>query len=188
MAFAETVAGDLKTPGQDTTKPVELTGRKGRLYLLTHWGWDKMAVISQTTISNAFPWMKIYKFQFRFYWSLFPRVQLTSLEHWSRWWLGAEQVTSHYLNLWCPRLLMHICITQPQWVKRKYKPTYWMIVKLLDYDIWFCRLLSGGMSGWLPSNCYIGFIWVACIIRFSFHIVLSNFFGIEWAADCNIQW
>ena len=27
----------------------------------THWGRDKMAAISQTTFSNAFSWMKIYK-------------------------------------------------------------------------------------------------------------------------------
>ena len=47
--------------------------------LLTHWGWDKMAAISQTTLSNAFSWMKILEFRFRFHWSLFPRVQ-----HWFR--------------------------------------------------------------------------------------------------------
>ena len=27
--------------------------------LLTHWGRDKMAAIFQTTLSNAFSWMKI---------------------------------------------------------------------------------------------------------------------------------
>ena len=29
---------------------------------LTHWGWDKMDTISQTTFSNAFSWMKMYEF------------------------------------------------------------------------------------------------------------------------------
>ena len=29
---------------------------------LTHWAWDKMAAIFLTTISNAFAWMKVYKF------------------------------------------------------------------------------------------------------------------------------
>ena len=33
---------------------------------VTHWGQDKMALISQTTFSNAFPWMEIFKFQLRF--------------------------------------------------------------------------------------------------------------------------
>ena len=31
---------------------------------------------------------------------MFPRVQLTIFQHWSRWWLGADQATSHYLNQW----------------------------------------------------------------------------------------
>ena len=30
------------------------------LRVLTHWGWDKMDAISQTTFSNAFSWMKIF--------------------------------------------------------------------------------------------------------------------------------
>ena len=67
---------------------------------LTHWGRDKMAAIFQTTFSNAFSWMKMNKFWLRFHRSLFPRVQLTIFQHWFRYWLGAIQVTSHYLNQW----------------------------------------------------------------------------------------
>ena len=44
----------------------------------------KMADIFQTTFSNAFSWMKMYKCQLRFHWSLFPRVQLTIFHHWFR--------------------------------------------------------------------------------------------------------
>ena len=45
---------------------------------LTHWGRDKMAAVSQTTLSNALSWMKILEFRSRFHWrSLFLRVQLT---------------------------------------------------------------------------------------------------------------
>ena len=29
---------------------------------------------------------------------------------------GTDQATSHYLNQWWPCLLMHICVTWPQWV------------------------------------------------------------------------
>ena len=36
---------------------------------LTHWGRDKMAAIFQTTFSNAFYWMKLFKFRLRFHWS-----------------------------------------------------------------------------------------------------------------------
>ena len=65
---------------------------------LTHGGWDKMAAISQTTVSKAFSWMKTFKFEIKFLWSLFLRVQLTIIQHWLRQWLGAYQATSHYLN------------------------------------------------------------------------------------------
>ena len=66
----------------------------------THWGWDKMAAIFQTTFSNEFCWMKILKFRLEFHWSLFPRIQFIICQHWFRQWLGAGQVTSHYLNQW----------------------------------------------------------------------------------------
>ena len=51
---------------------------------LTHCGRDKMAAIFQTTFSNAFSWMKMYKFRLKFHWSLFPRVQLTTFQYWFR--------------------------------------------------------------------------------------------------------
>ena len=69
-------------------------------YLLTHWGQDKMATISQTTLSNAVSWMKMLEFWLKFHWSLFIRVQLIIFRHWFRWWLGAVHATSHYLNQW----------------------------------------------------------------------------------------
>ena len=37
---------------------------------LTHWGQDKLVTIFQTTFSNAFSWMKMYKFRLRSHWSL----------------------------------------------------------------------------------------------------------------------
>ena len=87
--------------------------------LLTHWGRDKMAAISQTTFQDAFSWMKMHEFRLRFHWSLFLRFELTIFQHWFRQWLGADQATSHYLNQWWLILLTHICVTRPQWVKVK---------------------------------------------------------------------
>ena len=81
--------------------------------LLTPWDQDKMAVVFQTTFWNAFLWMKMYGFQLKFQWSLFPRVQF---QHWFRQWLGTKQARSHYLKQWWPSFLAHICITWPQWV------------------------------------------------------------------------
>ena len=67
---------------------------------LTHWGRDKMAAISQTTLSNAFSWMIMLEFRLKFHWSLSIRVPRILFQHWFRWWLGADQATSHYLNQW----------------------------------------------------------------------------------------
>ena len=56
-----------RAPGQDENQ-----------HQLTHWG--KMATIFQTTYSNAFSWMKMYKLRLRFHWSSLQRVQLLALE------------------------------------------------------------------------------------------------------------
>ena len=51
---------------------------------LTHWGLDKMVVIFQTTFSNAFSWLEMWKLRLRFHWSVFPRVKLKIFQHWFR--------------------------------------------------------------------------------------------------------
>ena len=70
------------------------------LNMLTHWGWDKMDAISQTTFSRAFSSMKIVVFWLNFHWNMFARVQLTIIHHWFKYWLGVYQAISHYLNQW----------------------------------------------------------------------------------------
>ena len=77
--------------------------------VLTHWGWDKMAVIFQTTFSNAFSWMKMNEFWLNFHWSLFPRVQLTIFQHWfpmlaPRTLLSGMLSVSHSMRLAAPVL------------------------------------------------------------------------------------
>ena len=67
---------------------------------LTHWGRDKMDAISQTTLSNAFSWMTMLGLRLEFHWNVFLRVQFIIFQHWFRYWLGADQATSHYLNQW----------------------------------------------------------------------------------------
>ena len=69
-------------------------------YTVPHWGWDKMAAIFQTTFSNAFSQMKMNEFRLWFHWILFLRVQLTTFQHWFKWWLGPVPATCHYLNRW----------------------------------------------------------------------------------------
>ena len=84
-------------------------------HLLTHWGWDKMATIFQTTFSNAFPWMKMYDFWLKFHWSLFIRVQLTipALVQIMTWRRPGDKPLCGPMMV---RLPMHICVTGPQWV------------------------------------------------------------------------
>ena len=48
---------------------------------LTHCRRDKMAAIFQTTISNTFSWIQIYKFRLIFHWNLFPGVQSIIFQH-----------------------------------------------------------------------------------------------------------
>ena len=69
-------------------------------HTLTHWGQDQTATISQTTYSNVISLMKMYEFRLEFHWGLFPRFELTVFQHRFRYWLGADQATSNYLNQW----------------------------------------------------------------------------------------
>ena len=48
---------------------------------------------------NFLEW-KYYEFGLKLHWSLFLGFQLTIFQHWFRWWLGADQATSHDLNQW----------------------------------------------------------------------------------------
>ena len=59
------------------------SGEGSRIYS-THWGRDKMAAISQTTLSNPFSWMKMFELRITFHWSLLLWFQLTIFQHWFR--------------------------------------------------------------------------------------------------------
>ena len=48
------------------------------------------------------------------------------IQQWFRWWLGAAQVTSRYLNQWRLSLLTHICVTRPQIIHTA-QPTLWSL-------------------------------------------------------------
>ena len=48
----------------------------------THRGRENLAAIFQTTFSNAFSWLKIFKFWLIFHWILFLRDKLTRSQHW----------------------------------------------------------------------------------------------------------
>ena len=87
--------------------------------------WTKWLPFLQKTFSIAFSWMKMIEFRFKLHRNMFPWVQLTISQHWFRQWLGAKQVTSHYLDQWWPSSLTHICGAKGRWVYRSVtqKPT-----------------------------------------------------------------
>ena len=74
---------------------------------LTHWG----RAIFQT-FPNAISWIKMFKFQLIFHWSLFPWGQLTILQHCRL--AGAKPLSEPMVV----GLQMHICLTQLQWVNQ----------------------------------------------------------------------
>ena len=91
----------------------------------TYWGRDKMAVISQATLSNAFSRMKMLEFRLKLHWSLFLRVQLTISQHWFRQCLGDKPLSEPMMV----RLPTHICVTRPQWVKISYHVEFYMYIR-----------------------------------------------------------
>ena len=84
---------------------------------LTHWGRDKMDAISQTTYSNAFSWMKIGVFWWKFHWNLFPMQgpinHIPALVQIMAWRLRGDKPLSEPMLV---SLLTHIYVTWPQWV------------------------------------------------------------------------
>ena len=82
----------------------------------THWGRDKMAAISQTTLSIAFSLMKMLEFQLNFHWSLpkGPINNIPALVQIMAWRRPGDKPISEPVMV---SLLTHICVTRPQWVK-----------------------------------------------------------------------
>ena len=76
---------------------------------LTHWGRDKMDAISQTTLSNAFLWMKMLEFWLKFHWSLFLRFQFQGCRP------GGKPLSEPMMLC----LTTHTCVTRPQWVNAR---------------------------------------------------------------------
>ena len=95
---------------------------------------DEMAVIWKTTFFNAFLSMKSFVFWFKFHWSLFLKIELKISLHWSRCWLDAKQVTSHYLNQCWPNSMTHICCITGKWVNGIYS-TYILFCKGIKWSL-----------------------------------------------------
>ena len=76
----ELSCGHTETHTDNTRRPKQTSAKK-KSSAFTHLPLKKMAAISQTTFSNAFPWMNIFVFWFEFHWSVFVGVQLPIFQH-----------------------------------------------------------------------------------------------------------
>ena len=80
---------------------------------LTHWGRDKMATILQTTFSNAFSWI-LLNISLKFVPKVWNKNITTLVQIMSWCWPGTKPLFEPVMV----SLLMHICVTRPQWVKQ----------------------------------------------------------------------
>ena len=149
--------------------PISLPAGNCSKLILTHRGRDKMATISQMTFSVAFSWMKIYKFWLKFHWSLFLGFKSTIFQHWFRSWLGADQVTSHYLNQWC---LVYWCIYASLGLNELVDPLKLVGAEFIFWKTWIhmfmyvtSTLLGVNENGSCDSSaCTSGMLLVLCMI------------------------
>ena len=118
-----------------------------RMFDLTHWGRDKIDVISQTTFSSAFSWMKMYELRLIFHWILFLRVSLTIFQH-----------SSHYLNQWW---LLHWRIYASLGLNELMCLWFWMIPspseikENISKEISVCIVICCVLFGWSLRGYFI---------------------------------
>ena len=107
------------------------------IYQLTHWGWDNIATISQTTLSNAFSWMKMLEFWLTFHWSLFLKGlfnNIPALVQIMAWRRPGDKPLSEAMMV---SLLTHICVTLPQWVNN---------------IAWWCQAITWSHVDWSSTR------------------------------------
>ena len=55
------------------------------------------------SFSNAFSGMNVVASWFKFHWNLFPRIQLTTIQQWLRYWLGTDHIQYNKSKTFHPR-------------------------------------------------------------------------------------
>ena len=117
----------MKLPRSSMSPRQPLLGTWGYYTIswLTHWGQDKMDTLSQT-FSNAFSLIKLFEFQYKFKPKFVPKGAFNNNPALVQ--MMAWHQTGNILNQWWPRLLTHICITRPQWVKVTAGFVFWYLI------------------------------------------------------------
>ena len=78
-------------PGVRGQAPASKLHQSNHLWILTHWGWEKMAVI---LLWNSFPWIKFHWNLFQGIWTkyglvyrcIYASLSLSELKHWTWDW------------------------------------------------------------------------------------------------------
>ena len=84
---------------------------------LTHWGRDKMAAISQTTLSNAFSWIKNVWISIEISLKFVRKDPFNNIPALSQIMAWRRQGDKPLSEPMMESLPTHICVTRPQWVK-----------------------------------------------------------------------
>ena len=124
------------------------------LYHRTHWGRDKRATVSQTTLSNAFSWMKMLEFRFKILLKHVPKGPINNnpaLVQMLGWRRSGDRPLSEPMIV---SLLTPICVTRPQWVK---------VLWIQLFFLWcICICNSHFLTGtW--NHSFYAFISAACL-------------------------
>ena len=96
---------------------------------------------SFSSIKNLFIWIGI-QFWLEFNSDLFPRIQLTTSQHWHRFCIGTEQAIGHYLNQFWSYILTHIYVTRSQFTL------------VIEYSLW--NMITDGLGLCLYINVIRG--------------------------------
>ena len=113
---------------------------------LTHWGRDNMAAISQTTFSNAFSWMKNAWISLKISLKFVPNVRIDNipaLVQIMAWRRPGEKPLSEPMMV---SLLMHICVTRPQWVNSNFEEVWLNQSGLHSFSIKSMKLIFHGLQ------------------------------------------
>ena len=106
---------------------------------LTHWGRDKMAAVSQTTLSNAFFLNENVRRLIKISLKFVPKGPINNnpaLVEIMAWRRPGDKPLSEPMMV-C--LLTHICVTRPQWVKAICRQTT-LLIRVISATLTFFRV------------------------------------------------
>ena len=120
---------------------------------LSHWGWDKMAAISQTTFLNGF-FLNENTSVLVFHWSLFlgPIINMPAIVQIMTWRRPGDKPLSEPMMV---NLLTHLWGTRPQWVIHALNTMLFQLISVSN------RPLSGRIYAFVKvlANIGSGYAW-----------------------------